>query len=93
MYSLSKDEREQRVAEVLKTVGLEQQREWESKGLFWRMLRRLEIARGMLTSPKVLLLRRTDDRAGRADATIPLGLPPTSEQGDRGNCSLVYVVS
>ena len=56
MYSLSKDEREQRVAEVLKTVGLEQHANGKVKDYSGGMLRRLEIARGMLTSPKVLLL-------------------------------------
>ena len=56
MYSLSKEEREQRVAEVLKTVGLEQHANGKVKDYSGGMLRRLEIARGMLTSPKVLLL-------------------------------------
>ena len=56
MYSLSKQEREQRVAEVLKTVGLEQHANGKVKDYSGGMLRRLEIARGMLTSPKVLLL-------------------------------------
>ncbi|MGA3197892.1 MAG: ATP-binding cassette domain-containing protein [Halobacteriota archaeon] len=56
MYSLSKEEREQRVGEVLKTVGLEQHANGKVKDYSGGMLRRLEIARGMLTSPKVLLL-------------------------------------
>lgn len=56
MYSLSKQEREQRVAEVLTTVGLEQHSNGKVKDYSGGMLRRLEIARGMLTSPKVLLL-------------------------------------
>jgi ABC-2 type transport system ATP-binding protein len=56
MYSLPKQEREQRVAEVLKTVGLEQHANGKVKDYSGGMLRRLEIARGMLTSPKVLLL-------------------------------------
>ena len=56
MYSLSKEEREQRVAEVLKTVGLEQHANGKVRDYSGGMLRRLEIARGMLTSPKVLLL-------------------------------------
>ena len=56
MYSLSKEEREKRVAEVLKTVGLEQHANGKVRDYSGGMLRRLEIARGMLTSPKVLLL-------------------------------------
>ena len=56
MYSLSKEEREQKVAEVLKTVGLEQHANGKVRDYSGGMLRRLEIARGMLTSPKVLLL-------------------------------------
>ena len=56
MYSLSKQERETRVAEVLKTVGLEQHANSKVRDYSGGMLRRLEIARGMLTSPRVLLL-------------------------------------
>jgi len=56
MYSLPKQEREKRVAEVLKTVGLEQQANAKVRDYSGGMLRRLEIARGMLTSPRVLLL-------------------------------------
>jgi ABC-2 type transport system ATP-binding protein len=56
MYSLSKQERETRVAEVLKTVGLEQHANGKVRDYSGGMLRRLEIARGMLTSPRVLLL-------------------------------------
>jgi ABC-2 type transport system ATP-binding protein len=56
MYSLPKEEREKRVAEVLKTVGLEQHANTRVRDYSGGMLRRLEIARGMLTSPKVLLL-------------------------------------
>lgn len=56
MYSLPKQEREKRVAEVLKTVGLEQRASAKVKDYSGGMLRRLEIARGMLTSPRVLLL-------------------------------------
>ena len=56
MYSLPKQEREKRVAEVLKTVGLEQHADAKVRDYSGGMLRRLEIARGMMTSPKVLLL-------------------------------------
>jgi ABC-2 type transport system ATP-binding protein len=56
MYSLSRQERERMVAAVLKTVGLEQHANSKVKNYSGGMLRRLEIARGMLTSPRVLLL-------------------------------------
>ena len=56
MYSLSRQERERMVASVLKTVGLEQHANSKVKNYSGGMLRRLEIARGMLTSPRVLLL-------------------------------------
>jgi len=56
MYSLPKQEREKRVAEVLNTVGLERHANTKVRDYSGGMLRRLEIARGMLTSPKVLLL-------------------------------------
>ena len=56
MYSLTKQVRERMVAEVLKTVGLEQHANTKVRDYSGGMLRRLEIARGMLTSPKVLLL-------------------------------------
>ena len=56
MYSLSRQEREARVAAVLKTVGLEQHANAKVRDYSGGMLRRLEIARGMLTSPRVLLL-------------------------------------
>ena len=48
MYSLPKQEREERVAEVLKTVGLEQHANAKVRDYSGGMLRRLEIARGML---------------------------------------------
>ena len=56
MYSLSREERERMVASVLKTVGLEQHANSKVRNYSGGMLRRLEIARGMLTSPRVLLL-------------------------------------
>jgi ABC-2 type transport system ATP-binding protein len=56
MYSLPKQERETMVAQVLKTVGLEQHANAKVREYSGGMLRRLEIARGMLTSPTVLLL-------------------------------------
>jgi ABC-2 type transport system ATP-binding protein len=56
MYSLPRRVREQRVAEVLRTVGLEAHADGKVKDYSGGMLRRLEIARGMLTYPKILLL-------------------------------------
>ncbi len=56
MYSLPRRTREQRVAEVLRTVGLEAHADVKVNNYSGGMLRRLEIARGMLTYPKVLLL-------------------------------------
>ncbi len=56
MYSLPKEEREKRVADVLKTVGLEKYADTKVNDYSGGMLRRLEIARGMLTYPEILLL-------------------------------------
>jgi ABC-2 type transport system ATP-binding protein len=56
MYNLPKQVREKRVAEVLKTVGLERHADTKVNDYSGGMLRRLEIARGMLTYPKVLFL-------------------------------------
>ncbi len=56
MYNLPKQERENRVAEVFRTVGLEDHANTEVRDYSGGMLRRLEIARGMLTYPRVLLL-------------------------------------
>ncbi len=56
MYSLPPKTREKRVAEVLRTVGLEAHADSKVNDYSGGMLRRLEIARGMLTYPKVLLL-------------------------------------
>jgi ABC-2 type transport system ATP-binding protein len=56
MYNLPKEVREKRVADVLKTVGLEAHANAEVQDYSGGMLRRLEIARGMLTSPEILFL-------------------------------------
>lgn len=56
MYDLPDDVRKKRVAEVLKTVGLETHADAEVNDYSGGMLRRLEIARGMLTYPEILLL-------------------------------------
>jgi ABC-2 type transport system ATP-binding protein len=56
MYNLPKQVREKRVAEVLKTVGLEAHSDTKVNDYSGGMLRRLEIARGMLTYPTILFL-------------------------------------
>jgi ABC-2 type transport system ATP-binding protein len=56
MYNLPKQVREKRVAEVLKTVGLEGHADTKVNDYSGGMLRRLEIARGMLTYPEILFL-------------------------------------
>jgi ABC-2 type transport system ATP-binding protein len=56
MYSLPKQAREKRVSEVLRIVGLEKHAGGVVNDYSGGMLRRLEIARGMLTYPKVLFL-------------------------------------
>lgn len=56
MYGLSKAEREKRVSELLNTVGLVEQADTKVKDYSGGMIRRLEIARGMLFYPKILFL-------------------------------------
>jgi ABC-2 type transport system ATP-binding protein len=56
MYDLPSDVRKQRVNEVLRTVGLEAHANDWVENHSGGMLRRLEIARGMLTYPDVLFL-------------------------------------
>lgn len=56
MYSLGKAERREKIAEVFKTVGLEEQADMKVKDYSGGMIRRLEIARAMLTYPKILFL-------------------------------------
>ena len=56
MYDLPRKVRESRVSEVLKTLGLEAHANAQVANYSGGMLRRLEIARGMLTSPEVLFL-------------------------------------
>jgi ABC-2 type transport system ATP-binding protein len=56
MYDLPKEVREKRVVDVLRTVGLEPHADEKVNKYSGGMLRRLEIARGMLTYPKILLL-------------------------------------
>jgi ABC-2 type transport system ATP-binding protein len=56
MYDLPKRVREERIDSVLSTVGLVAHANMKVKDYSGGMLRRLEIARGMLTYPKVLFL-------------------------------------
>jgi len=56
MYNLPKKIRGERIADVLNTVGLAEHANVRVKDYSGGMLRRLEIARGMLTQPKVLFL-------------------------------------
>lgn len=56
MYHLPKKIREERVAEVLEVVGLKDKAEIQVKDYSGGMQRQLEIARSMLTHPRVLLL-------------------------------------
>lgn len=56
IYSMPKDERKQRIEEMLKLVELEDKRDVRTRNLSGGMKRRLEIGRGLMTQPKVLFL-------------------------------------
>ena len=56
LYSLSKDTRRPRIDELIELADLEEKRNVLVKHLSGGMRRRLEIARGLLTRPKVLFL-------------------------------------
>jgi ABC-2 type transport system ATP-binding protein len=56
LYSLPKDTRRPRIDELIQLVELTEKRNERVKNLSGGMKRRLEIARGLLTRPKVLFL-------------------------------------
>jgi ABC-2 type transport system ATP-binding protein len=56
IYSMPKDERRQRIDEIIKLVELEEKRDVRTRNLSGGMKRRLEIGRGLMTRPRVLFL-------------------------------------
>ncbi|MBN1432707.1 MAG: ATP-binding cassette domain-containing protein [Methanomicrobiaceae archaeon] len=56
IYQIPKNERKEIIEELLNVVDLEQKRDTRIKYLSGGMKRRLEIARGLMTRPKVLFL-------------------------------------
>lgn len=56
LYSMPKIERQERINELLNLVELEEKRDTLTRHLSGGMKRRLEIARGLMTRPKVLFM-------------------------------------
>jgi ABC-2 type transport system ATP-binding protein len=56
IYSMPKEERKQRIEEIIRLVELEDKRDVRTRYLSGGMKRRLEIGRGLMTRPKVLFL-------------------------------------
>ena len=56
LYSMPKAERQERIDELLELVELEGKRDTLTRHLSGGMKRRLEIARGLMTRPKVLFM-------------------------------------
>lgn len=56
LYSMPKEQRRQRVDEMIKLVELDDKRDVRTRNLSGGMKRRLEIGRGLMTRPKVLFL-------------------------------------
>ncbi len=56
LYNMPSDERKKRIDELLSLVQLDAKRDERTKNLSGGMKRRLEIARGLMTRPKVLFL-------------------------------------
>jgi len=56
LYNMSREERKKRIDELLSLVQLDAKKDERTKNLSGGMKRRLEIARGLMTRPKVLFL-------------------------------------
>ncbi|WP_292519066.1 ATP-binding cassette domain-containing protein [Methanoculleus sp.] len=56
LYSIPRDERRRRIDDLLRVVELDPKRNERTKNLSGGMKRRLQIARGLMTRPKVLFL-------------------------------------
>lgn len=56
LYNMPREERKQRIDELLHLVQLDAKKDERTKNLSGGMKRRLEIARGLMTRPKVLFL-------------------------------------
>ncbi len=56
LYNMAREERKKRIDELLHLVQLEAKKDERTKNLSGGMKRRLEIARGLMTRPKVLFL-------------------------------------
>ena len=56
IYSLPRKERRERIEEMIRLVELEDKRDVRTRNLSGGMKRRLEIARGLMTRPKILFL-------------------------------------
>jgi len=56
LYNMSREERKERIDELLSLVQLDAKKDERTKNLSGGMKRRLEIARGLMTRPKVLFL-------------------------------------
>jgi ABC-2 type transport system ATP-binding protein len=56
LYNMSREDRRKRIDELLRLVQLDAKRDERTKNLSGGMKRRLEIARGLMTRPKVLFL-------------------------------------
>jgi len=56
LYSMPREKRRDRISEMIQLVELEEKRDVRTRNLSGGMKRRLEIARGLMTRPKVLFL-------------------------------------
>ena len=56
IYSMPKNERRERIDEIIKLVELQEKRDVRTRNLSGGMKRRLEIGRGLMTRPQVLFL-------------------------------------